>query len=456
MNNLQKEISAIGTGKDYEVYKVIKKIVLNDPEDLEELNAEAISKLLILILDRGYRNYKRKLIGNILKFGKHLNSLQVALLRGDFHSLESLLENGEKPEGPRWYVESLVRCIFRRRNLNIRKDLLLLFMKYGLDTGFHKSVGESILHLFIENVLENDCDAAEIAKIIIDTGIPVNEGNTYGYTPLIKSIPLENLQLISVLIENGAIINVDSETLRADYPEDYPLIYAAQFNNTDVINLLLSNGADINIKSPDGWTALHETCWTYQYESMKFLLLKGADITAENIDGETPFAAIFLEEPEDLDQLNRREACVESMVREIAKLFHKNLPVSKQDIDSIKADPKNRNCFELCTRELQRMVKTKFYPPYSYEFVFKATSNNLRKLANLTNNKEFVKNFKAGLSSFTNYKDDLQRIFNEAIQARDASLIVYSRLYSIFGHALPDLILRKLTSDLSLKDLPLQ
>lgn len=102
------------------------------------------------------------------------------------------------------------------------------------------------------------------------------------------------------------------------------------------------------------------------------------------------------------------------------------------------------------------MAKIKFYSPYTCNFVFKITSNNFRKLANLTNNEEFVKKFEEGLSSFANYKDDLQKIFNEAIQARDEALEVFSRLCSLLGDLFPKLVLRKLTCNLTIKNLPFQ
>lgn len=59
-------------------------------------------------------------------------------------------------------------------------------------------------------------------------------------------------------------------------------------------------------------------------------------------------------------------------------------------------------------------------------------ASNIKKLTHLSKNNDFVLNFEAGLDLFFYYKNDLQRIFEEATQFRDELLAVESRLKYTF------------------------
>lgn len=141
------------------------------------------------------------------------------------------------------------------------------------------------------------------------------------------------------------------------------------------------------------------------------------------------------------------------MVREFARLSFENCLVSKKDMDLIEVNSIAKDCFEKCTSELNQMASSKL-GFYSFLFVLKP-SKNLKKLAHLFKNEKIVTMFEENLDRFLYYKDDLQRIFDEAIQLRDELIDTETRLYSIFGDHLPDIVIRKLTNDLKVEDLPI-
>ena len=67
---------------------------------------------------------------------------------------------------------------------------------------------------------------------------------------------------------------------------------AASYNRVDVIKLLLENGADINVKAEkSGRTILHEVAWSGNLDLVKFLLMCGRtlDINAKSYDDSTAF-----------------------------------------------------------------------------------------------------------------------------------------------------------------------
>lgn len=432
------------SGRAYDISRV-KNLVMDNPKLLKEVNAEAGSKLIEEVLSGSYE-LADKMIRHIIKFGKVLSFLQIGLLRGSILSIEASLKFGEKPEGPKWYVESLIRCLFWSRNIDIRRDMLQLLIKYGFDTKFHNDKGKNILHFLLEYVKKSDKDSIEIAEILINSGVSVNECDSYGNSPFMFSIETRNLPVISLFIKKGGIVNWNSESTENYDFTKFPLIHAAQIDDKDVLELLLSNGADVNIKTNEGITALHQACWFGNQQSIKILLQRGADVTIQDKYGKTPFATI---EP---DEIFYKE-CVVPLIKELAKLSFENLSISEKDLTLMQKNPKIFKFFGDCKSELERMKKYKFYSFYSYYFVLKM-SKNIKKVVDLTQNNEFVRKFKENLQCFKIYRNDLQRIFNDAIRAKDESKVVYSKLYLIFGDILPELVLKKMSDNLNFKDLP--
>lgn len=446
--NLQKLIFDLyphpNIGFNYLTINKIHKLILHIPQLLEELNLEAISKLLRELLFN-ISSWCSNSIKIILKFGTNLSPLQIALLQGDIKFVESQLKNGEKPDGPNWYVDSLINCIFWRKNIKVRKELLKLLIEYGFNTKFKNALDDNILHIFIKYfVKEEDGDAAEISAILIDSGSLVNEVDQEGWIPLLHSIYTQNIQLISLLIEKGADVNYLSDGI----DNLFPLISAAECNSEEFIDLLLSNGVNIDSKTSSGSTALHEACRAHMQESINFLMLKGADVNVEDINGQTPFALLS---PEDDDY----NFCMSIMVEQFSKMIHNNDLISKKNMDLIKSNSRALKYFESCMTEIDRMKSTIFYAPYSYYFVFEFCKNSVKKLAKLTKNEEFVTNFKANIENFPYFKMDLEAVFAEAIYIRDESIIVHSKLYSTFKDIFPELIIRKLEENLNSNDLPL-
>ena len=105
-------------------------------------------------------------------------------------------------------------------------------------------------------------------------------------------------------------------------------------------------------------------------------------------------------------------------------------------------------------RELEEMANTNFACSHSYYSVLKM-SNNIKRLTRLTRNEELIKKFKEDIGMFPYFKEDLLRIFNSAIQARNESYLIEDRLFDVFGYSLPSLIQKKLVENLTVEDLPL-
>lgn len=177
---------------------------------------------------------------------------------------------------------------------------------------------------------------AELAKVLIETGAPVNGLPTSGETPLHGAASLGEAGVAEVLIDHGA--NVEAVASYPGIPDGTPLDFAVHFGMVDVVSLLvrqgakvlsvrmaagagqlervqsdmpflqqnpeqlngvfrcaavcdrievveylLANGVDVNTEL-DGATALHWAAWEAKPNMVKFLLSKGVDPTRQDTE----------------------------------------------------------------------------------------------------------------------------------------------------------------------------
>jgi hypothetical protein len=124
------------------------------------------------------------------------------------------------------------------------------------------------------------------SSIVVSCGKPTVEY-------LIAAIAEGNYQGTEKLLSEGAPLNNPS-----DVQKD-PLIVAVENNNIDIINLLLDYGSDPNIEYKNG-SLLQWAIKTQDFEFVKRLVQKGADINYINAEGKTVFsyAIAFLKEEE--------------------------------------------------------------------------------------------------------------------------------------------------------------
>ncbi|MBI4559347.1 MAG: ankyrin repeat domain-containing protein [Candidatus Hydrogenedentes bacterium] len=102
-------------------------------------------------------------------------------------------------------------------------------------------------------------------------------------TPLIEAARHGHLDMVKLLVEKGANVNLQGEAWYA------PLHCAAAAGHIEVMKFLLDHGADLTLFSGNGHnTPLHEAAANGQTEAVALLLAQGAAIGAKGIDEATP------------------------------------------------------------------------------------------------------------------------------------------------------------------------
>lgn len=246
--------------------------------------------------------------------------------------------------------ESSAQFIFRIRNQDIRREMLLLFLNHGLNaSGIYNNYGQNLLHQFVNNHVERvDLGAVLIAEILLSYGVSLDSPDNYGHSPLHYAVVIGNTDLVIFLLQQGADVN------KRTHDKKTPLLTAAPHDFKDVAELLIRHGAGVNDHDLDGNTALHVACLSRSDELIKLLLREGAYISAEDAYGKTPFSMLL---PDSWDGGNDHcTRCIITMIKEFAILSFEKRGVSQKDMDLILGNPKSREYFDRCTAELKMMT----------------------------------------------------------------------------------------------------
>jgi ankyrin repeat protein len=113
-----------------------------------------------------------------------------------------------------------------------------------------------------------------IVKDLIEGGAFVNFKSKYGNTALMFAVNLGNFDLVKFLVDHGADVKQDAAKL---------LIFASHKSSLDILKYLIeTHNLDVNLKDEEGKTALIAACMSGSFETVKYLLEKGAEVNVIN------------------------------------------------------------------------------------------------------------------------------------------------------------------------------
>jgi ankyrin repeat protein len=121
-----------------------------------------------------------------------------------------------------------------------------------------------------------------IALLLIRTGADVNAKTEDGATPLHLAAAAGGREVVTALIAKGATVTTDN------YGNN-PLhgCFSTTSRDTWMWDRLIGIGCDIEGRNESGDTVVHEAAVSWNLVGVKYLVDKGADVTAKNSDGRT-------------------------------------------------------------------------------------------------------------------------------------------------------------------------
>ncbi|XP_027621719.1 ankyrin repeat, SAM and basic leucine zipper domain-containing protein 1 [Tupaia chinensis] len=158
-----------------------------------------------------------------------------------------------------------------------------------------------------------------LVKELLDSGISVDSSFRYGWTPLMYTASVANVELVRVLLDKGANASFDKDkqtilitACSARGSEEQilkcvelllsrnadpnvpcrrlmtPIMYAARDGHPQVVALLVAHGAEINTQDENGYTALTWASRQGHKNVVLKLLELGANKMLQTKDGKTP------------------------------------------------------------------------------------------------------------------------------------------------------------------------
>ncbi len=242
---------------------------------LKNAGASGGSPVLDAIINENAKTLRKLLADNpsrVQQFVPYLQSkpLHWAVLVGDEELVRILLDYDANPNPRVRQMRSPLSLAVQRGNINIarillQKDASVLLspdiIRLALESGNVEmvefligkgaDVTDTKLH---RNSLLIFCGSVEVAKLLIEKGLKVNEQTKNGWTPLHAATQRGNKELVLFLIDRGAKTKFPPGT-------NTPLHIAANAGNLEIVKILLAKDADINAidkkKTTPLFSALH-------------------------------------------------------------------------------------------------------------------------------------------------------------------------------------------------------
>ena len=136
-----------------------------------------------------------------------------------------------------------------------------------------------------------------IVKMLLENGADVNLGNNIGATALHFASEHGHREVVELLLGNGANINL------ADKEGATALHTASEEGYEKVVALLLERRAKVDLTDKDGTTALHVASINGHREVVALLLEKGAKVDLTNKDGTTALHVASIEGHQEIVEL---------------------------------------------------------------------------------------------------------------------------------------------------------
>ena len=188
----------------------------------------------------------------------------------------------------------------------------------------------------------------------------VNYTTPQGYTPLSESVGTGNEQIVSMLLDAGAEIDVPGDEYNGP-----PFVWAAKKSDVNIMKLLLEKGGNINIiHTKDGSkdTPLHVASSNKQDDAILFLVDNGADLTIQNKSGQRPldiFAEKYVEDYE--KSISQREETIRVQEQEKEKVQRRmENPNNKDHLKRLESDLRSQQKYlEQSKSYLQPLIADK-------------------------------------------------------------------------------------------------
>ncbi|NQU65826.1 MAG: ankyrin repeat domain-containing protein, partial [SAR324 cluster bacterium] len=250
------------------------------------LNSEGKTALM-LATSNGYNEIVDELIQNGVDVNagnkQSWSPLMEAAVKNNVPATRLLLQNGAALEKrSKWGSTALVEAAY-----NSNFQMVKLLIDHGANVNTQTNQGwNALMWVARGNSLRaikpyKAEDYIETAKLLLDSGILINQKNKKGDTALMIAIIENRKEMVQFLLERKSDVN-------AGNMENWtPLMEVANHCNAHIATALIKHGAALDAKSQNGSTALIEAVYIGCNKIVQNLLEAGADANIKMNEGWT-------------------------------------------------------------------------------------------------------------------------------------------------------------------------
>ncbi|MDA3838253.1 MAG: ankyrin repeat domain-containing protein [Candidatus Delongbacteria bacterium] len=221
-------------------YDIVKCLIKNGVDINNKITNKKLS-ILMIVVKNGDLDMTKYLISEGADVNQYDKNCWTPVSYASYYNKNEildflLLQNGRKEDIKKKWPE-IVRAAY---NGNIKQ--INNFISASIDVNTMNYLGRSALHYASER------GNIELVEILINNGADVNLKDKNGVTPLMEASE-KNVELVKSLLNAGADVN-----LYSNYRKN-ALIYAVEKDRGDIVKFLLGNGADTSIMTKSGRNA---------------------------------------------------------------------------------------------------------------------------------------------------------------------------------------------------------
>lgn len=183
---------------------------------------------------------------------------------------------------------SILHFASKHKSIEIAKVLI----EKGMNVNELNEDGETPIHSACYS------KSADMVELLINSGGDIHKLDSFGLSPLHIASKCGLIETASLLLINGIDVNAKSK-----YNGITPIYLASKYNHIDVLKILIEAGGDVNISDIYEHSPLHISCESKFVEVTNLLVNNGANISKRDKEGFTPRS----EDPRIIEILNSRK-----------------------------------------------------------------------------------------------------------------------------------------------------
>ena len=224
--------------------------------------------------------------------------LMLSAKNGDIKTAKIMLKNNVSPNFLDYDGTSpLISAV-----INHNTEMVKLLLEYDADPNLSDTQNWTPIMIAIannENKLNNiPQDNMEMIKLLIENKADINQVNDNGYTPMIISAMNGEMNIMRLLVDNGASVNdKDKEDITVFA---HGLMFAGRNSKSEECNLknemidfLIENGADIHRSNINNQSALFLAAHNGYLDMVKYCVEHKMNIHQRDVNGVNPMEQAY-------------------------------------------------------------------------------------------------------------------------------------------------------------------